>query len=115
MDELIMSYDIGQTLDWARRRWGASATLHENLVRGEVHRIWANRGMFESRVEVFTVQLKALTAWPPEMPLALRGDLAASPQMPVRTAGGARALEQRADLRVAQAGAAMARATALKE
>src|SRR5260370_227115 len=49
------------------------------------------------------------------MPLALRGDLAASPQMPDRREGVAGAREEGGDLRGAQADAAMARAKVLKE
>jgi len=114
-DDLLQANRQALTLVGERARRGATPPLDENLLRVEVNRLEANRRMLESRVEVFTLQLKALTAWPPEMALTVRGDLAGPPLTPDRSAGVARALEQRADLRVAQADAAMARAKVLKE
>ncbi len=62
------------------------------------------------------VQLKALTAWPAEAPLTLTGDLGGPPPPTIdRQAAVAQALAQRADLRAAQADAAMARAKIAKE
>jgi cobalt-zinc-cadmium efflux system outer membrane protein len=98
-----------------RARRGAVPPLEENLLLVEVNRLDANRRMVASRVEVFTLQLKALTAWPAEAPLTVKGDLNQPPPAVDRADGVARALEQRSDLRVAQADAAMARAKILKE
>ena len=98
-----------------RARRGAVPPLEENLLLVEVNRLDASRRMLESRVEVFTLQLKALAAWPAEAALTLKGDLGAPPPTIDRPAGVAQALEQRADLRAAQADAAMARAKILKE
>ena len=98
-----------------RARRGAVPALEESLLLVEVNRLDANRSMVASRVEVFTFQLKALTAWPAEDPLTLQGDLTTRPSTPDRVVGLATALDQRSDLRVAQADAAMARANILKE
>lgn len=98
-----------------RARRGAATPLEENLLLVEVNRLEANRRMLESRVEIFTLQLKALAAWPAESSLTLKGDLGVPPPTIDRPAGVASALESRADLRVAQADAAMARAKILKE
>ncbi|PYO52603.1 MAG: hypothetical protein DMD83_25575 [Candidatus Rokuibacteriota bacterium] len=114
-DELLRVNREALHLIGERARRGAAPPLDENLLLVEVNRLDANRRMLESRVEVFTLQLKALAVWPPEEPLTLTGDLGAAPLVLDRSTGVARALEQRADLRVAQADAAMARAKILKE
>ena len=99
-----------------RARRGAVPPLEENLLLVEVNRLEAGRRMLESRVEVFTLQLKALTAWPAEAPLTLTGDLGVAPTPSLdRPAAVAQALDRRADLRAAQADAAMARAKVAKE
>jgi len=98
-----------------RARRGAVPPLEESLLLVEVNRLDANRRMLASRVEVFTFQLKALAAWPAEAPLTLTGDLITPLGALDRAAGLATALDQRSDLRVAQADAAMARAKILKE
>src|SRR5437867_5025993 len=70
-----------------RARRGAATPLEENLLLVEVNRLDANRRMLESRVEVFTLQLKALAVWPPEEPLTLTGDLGAAPLVLDRSTG----------------------------
>jgi outer membrane protein, heavy metal efflux system len=114
-DALLRANRTALGLVGERARRGAVPPLEENLLLVEVNRLDASRRMLESRVEVFTLQLKALAAWPPEAALILKGDLGAPPPTIDRPAGVARALEQRADLRAAQADAAMARAKVLKE
>ncbi len=114
-DDLLRVNREALRLVGERARRGAVPPLEENLLLVEVNRLEANRRMLESRVEVFTLQLKALTAWPTESGLTLRGDLGEPPPTIDRAAGVARALERRSDLRVAQADAAMARAKILKE
>lgn len=114
-DDLLRANRTALGLVGERARRGAVPPLEENLLLVEVNRLDASRRMLESRVEVFTLQLKALAAWPPEAALTLKGDLGAPPPTIDRPAGVARALEQRADLRAAQADAAMARAKILKE
>lgn len=114
-DELLRVNREALRLVGERARRGAVPPLEESLLLVEVNRLEASRRMQESRVEVFTLQLKALTAWPTESGLTLRGDLGEPPPTMDRAAGIARALERRSDLRVAQADAAMARAKILKE
>jgi cobalt-zinc-cadmium efflux system outer membrane protein len=120
--DLEVAYDLLRTnrealsLVGERARRGAVPPLEENLLLVEVNRLEASRRMLESRVEVFTLQLKALTAWPAEAPLTLKGDLVGAPPPVIdRQAGVAQALAQRPDLRAAQADAAMARAKVSKE
>jgi cobalt-zinc-cadmium efflux system outer membrane protein len=114
-DDLVRINREALHLVGERLRRGASTPLEENLLLVEANRLEANRRMVESRVEVFTLQLKALTAWPAEGPLTLTGDLGAPPPAPDRAMAIAQALARRSDLRVAQADAAMARARILKE
>ena len=114
-DDLLRANRAALGLVGERARRGAVPPLEENLLLVEVNRLEASRRMLESRVEVFTLQLKALVAWPPEAALTLKGDLGAPSPTIDRPAGVAQALERRADLRAAQADAAMARAKILKE
>ena len=114
-DDLLQANREALSLVGERARRGAAPPLEENLLLVEVNRLEASRRMLESRAEVFTLQLKALTAWPTEAGLTLRGDLGTPPPTIDRQAGITQALAQRADLRTAQADAAMARARILKE
>lgn len=115
-DALLRTNREALNLVGERARRGAVPPLEENLLLVEVNRLDASRRMLESRVEVFTLQLKALTAWPAEAPLTLTGDLGGPPPPTIdRQAAVAQALAQRADLRAAQADAAMARAKIAKE
>src|SRR3984893_6087446 len=115
-NELLRTNREALSLVGERARRGAVPPLEENLLLVEVNRLDAGRRMLESRVEVFTLQLKALTAWPVEAPLTLTGDLGGPPPPTIdRQAAVAQALAQRADLRAAQDDAAMARAKIAKE
>jgi len=115
-NELLRTNREALSLVGERARRGAVPPLEENLLLVEVNRLDAGRRMLESRVEVFTLQLKALTAWPAEALLTLTGDLGGPPPPTIdRQAAVAQALAQRADLRAAQADAAMARAKIAKE
>ena len=115
-DDLLRTNREALNLVGERARRGAVPPLEENLLLVEVNRLDAGRRMLESRVEVFTLQLKALTAWPAEAPLTLTGDLGGPPPPIIdRQAAVTQALAQRADLRAAQADAAMARAKIAKE
>ncbi len=115
-DDLLRTNREALNLVGERARRGAVPPLEENLLLVEVNRLDAGRRMLESRVEVLTLQLKALTAWPAEAPLTLTGDLGGPPPPTIdRQAAVAQALAQRADLRAAQADAAMARAKIAKE
>ena len=114
-DDLLGTNREALRLVGERARRGAVPPLEENLLLVEVNRLDATRRMLESRVEVFTLQLKALTAWPAEAGLTLKDGLDAPPPAVDRQAGVAQALAQRADLRAAKADAAMARAKIAKE
>ena len=114
-DDLLRVNREALRLVGERARRGAATPLDENLLLVEVNRLEASRRMLESRGEVFTLQLKALTAWPSESPLSVTGSLGEPPRPIDRSAGIARALERRSDLRVAQADAALARAKVTKE
>jgi cobalt-zinc-cadmium efflux system outer membrane protein len=115
-DDLLRTNREALNLVGERARRGAVPPLEENLLLVEVNRLDASRRMLESRMEVFTLQLKALTAWPAEAPLTLTADLGGAPPPAIdRQAAVAQALAQRADLRAAQADAAMARAKISKE
>jgi cobalt-zinc-cadmium efflux system outer membrane protein len=99
-----------------RVRQGAAPALDENLMRVEVNRLEAGRLMQTSRVEVATLQLKALAGAPPDAPLDVQGDLS-SPELPV---GGradvlGHAVDLRPDVRAARAEVAVAQARVRKE
>jgi outer membrane protein, heavy metal efflux system len=94
---------------------GAAPPLEESLLLVEVNRLEAGLAMLESRVEVLTVQLKALAGMPPDEPLTLAGDLE-HVQISIELAEALRrALVDRTDLVMARAEAAMARARIKKE
>jgi len=114
-DNLLRVNHEALSLAGERARRGAATPLDENLLLVEVNRLEASRRMLESRGEVFTLQLKALTVWPSGEPLGVAGSLDELPRPLDRSAGIARALERRTDLRVAQADAALARAKVAKE
>src|SRR6266446_1237450 len=114
-DDLLRRNREALNLVGERARRGAVPPLEENLLLVEVNRLDAGRRMLESRVEVLTLQLKALTAWPVEAGLTLKDGLDAPTPAIDRQAGVAQALAQRADLRAAKADAAMARAKIAKE
>ena len=58
---------------------GARPPLEENLLLVEVNRLEASRALLESRVEVLTLQLKALAGLATESPLSLAGRPASAP------------------------------------
>jgi outer membrane protein, heavy metal efflux system len=98
-----------------RVRRGAAPSLDENLERVEVNRLDASLQLLESRVDVPTLQLKALVGLGPDAPLAIEGDLRPPPLTLDREEALRRALVARADLLAAQAEVEMARATIRKE
>src|SRR5439155_18962129 len=77
-DELLRLNRDALRLVRDRVRQGATPALDETLALVEVNRLDANRQMQASRVEVVSLQLKALAGMAPDAPLALRGDLASS-------------------------------------
>jgi cobalt-zinc-cadmium efflux system outer membrane protein len=98
-----------------RVREGAVPPLEENLMLVEVNRLDASRQLLASRVEVFALQLKALTGMTPEAPFSLRGELVPAPPPLDRTEGVRRALAGRPDLESARTDTAMAHAKVRKE
>jgi cobalt-zinc-cadmium efflux system outer membrane protein len=98
-----------------RARRGAIPPLEESLLLVEVNRLEAQRQMLESRVEVFTLDLKVLAAFLADAPLSVRGELSEFPSSPDRASAPVHALGERPDLLLARADAAAARARILKE
>jgi outer membrane protein, heavy metal efflux system len=98
-----------------RARRGAIPPLEESLLLVEVNRLDAQRRMLQSRVDVLTLEVRAVAAYPPEAPVTVGGDLSEFPGPPDRAEAIAGALAGRADLVMARADAATARARIAKE
>jgi cobalt-zinc-cadmium efflux system outer membrane protein len=99
-----------------RVREGANPALDEGLQRVEVNRLAASRALLDSRVQVATLQLKALAGVLPEAPMALRDDLGRAVGPPGdREDAVRRALAMRPDIEAARAEVAMGRAMVRKE
>ena len=98
-----------------RVRQGAAPSLDESLQVVEVNRLDASRQLAQSRVEIASLQLKALAGMAADAPLVVKGDLAPSPLALSRTEAMQRSTAERADLAVARAEAAMAAAMVKKE
>src|SRR5438093_8423797 len=98
-----------------RVRQGAAPSLDESLQVVEVNRLDASRQLAQSRVEIASLQLKALAGMAADVPLVVKGDLAPSPLALSRTEAMQRSTAERADLAVARAEAAMAAAMVKKE
>ncbi|SRR5712691_3089370 len=114
-DDLLRANREALGLIGERARRGAAPPLEESLQSVEVNRLEARRRLLEGQVEIFGFQLRVLAALPSDAPLLVQGDLTSPPPMLDRASGVARALERRADLQVARADAAAARARILKE
>ena len=114
-DELLQVNRDALGLVQNRVRQGAAPALEENLMLVEVNRLDASRQVQASRVEIAALQLKALAAIGPDVPLTIRGDLAATaPALDVAEALR-RALAARADLDAARADVRMGAAKIQKE
>src|SRR5205807_1478351 len=98
-----------------RVRQGASPSVDEGLQLVEVNRLEASRQMLASRVEIMTLQLRALASMTPDAPLVLRGELHPGPLPTDRVEAARRALAGRPDLAVSRADVAAARARIQKE
>src|SRR3989442_4511184 len=94
---------------------GATLALEENLMLVEVNRLDAMRQLVASRLEIASLQLKALAGMAPDAPLALRGDLAPSGSPPIADEAVRQALTARPDLDAARADVAMSAAKIRKE
>ena len=114
-DELLQVNRDALGLVRNRVRQGAAPALDENLMLVEVNRLDASRQIQASRVEIAALQLKALAAIRPDVPLTIRGALA--PAAPPLDAAEAlrRALAARADLDAARADVRMGAAKIQKE
>src|SRR5262249_51716579 len=71
-DDLIAVNRDALRLVQNRVREGATPSLEENLMLVEVNRLDAMRQMLTSRVDIASLQLKALVGMPPEAPLPIR-------------------------------------------
>jgi cobalt-zinc-cadmium efflux system outer membrane protein len=115
-DQLLRVNREGLALVGERVRRGAVPALEGSLLEVEVNRLAARRRLLASRVEVLTLQLKALAGLAPDAPLSVAGDLSASPPVTRSPeAAVARALEIRPDLAMTRAEAATAKARVAKE
>jgi cobalt-zinc-cadmium efflux system outer membrane protein len=99
----------------SRVREGAAPSLDANLQLVEVNRLDAGRQLAQSRVEIATLQLKALAGMPADAPLLVKGELAASPLRLEQAEAMQRSKVERPDVAAAQAEAAMASAMVKKE
>jgi len=98
-----------------RVREGAAPVLEENLMLVEVNRLDASRQVQASRVEIAALQLKALAGMAPDVPLSVRGELAAAAPALDAAEAERQALIARADLEMARADIARAVASIRKE
>jgi cobalt-zinc-cadmium efflux system outer membrane protein len=114
-DELLRVNRDALTLVNRRVAEGAATALDENLTLVEVNRLEASRQLLANRLDLATLALKALAGLLPEVPLAIRGQLAVPPSVPDRAAPVQQALAQRPDLAVARAEVAAAEARVRKE
>ena len=98
-----------------RVREGATPALEENLMLVEVNRLDALRQLLASRLDIASLQLKALAGMAPDAPLTLRGDLAPSGSPPITDEAIRQALTTRPDLDAARADVAIGAAKIRKE
>src|SRR3989449_2104577 len=94
---------------------GATPALEENLMLVEVNRLDAMRQLVASRLEIASLQLKALAGMAPDAPLALRGDPAPSGAPPLAGEAVRQALAAAPHLDAARADVAMGAAKIRKE
>src|SRR2546428_4881856 len=90
-----------------RVREGATPALEENLMLVEVNRLDALRQLLASRLDIASLQLRALAGMAPDAPLALRGDLAPSGAPPIADEAVRQGLTTRPELDAAPADGAM--------
>jgi len=115
IEDLLQVNRDGLAVVGNRVREGAAPSLDESLQLVEVNRLDASRQLAQSRVEIATLQLKALAGMVPDSPLVVKGDLAPSP-LPLNQAEAMqRSISDRSDLAVARAEVAMAAAIVKKE
>jgi cobalt-zinc-cadmium efflux system outer membrane protein len=115
MEELLDANRQGLNLIQERVQKGAAPALEGSLLLVEVNRLDAGRRSLESRVQVLTLQLRAMVTLEPDTPLSVKPDLSDASAAPARDRGLEGALQDRPDLRMARAELAMARARIQKE
>jgi len=115
IDDLLQVNRDGLALVEKRVRAGAAPALEESLQVVEVNRLDASRQLAQSRVEIATLQLKALAGMAPQAPLVVKGDLAPPPSPLSQTEAMRRSISERPDLAAARADVAMAAAMVKKE
>jgi len=115
IDDLLQVNRDGLALVEKRVRAGAAPALEESLQVVEVNRLDASRQLAQSRVEIATLQLKALAGMAPEVPLVVKGDLAPPPAPLSQSEAMRRSISERPDLAAARAEVAMAAAMVKKE
>src|SRR2546429_1772492 len=114
-DDLLTVNRAALRLVQNRVREGATPELDETLMLVEVNRLDATRQMLASRVDIASLQLRALAGMAPDAPLALRGDLASAVPIPPADEAARQALTNRPDLDAARADVAMGAAKIRKE
>jgi cobalt-zinc-cadmium efflux system outer membrane protein len=114
-EDLLRVNREGLTIVGSRTREGAAPSLDESLQLVEVNRLDAGRQLALSRVEIIALQLRALAGMAPDTPLVVKGNLLGSPLALSASEAMQRAITDRADVTVARAEAAMARAMVRKE
>src|SRR5262245_5585447 len=115
IDELLQTNRDGLAVVGNRVREGAAPSLDESLQLVEVNRLDASRQLAQSRVEIATLQLKALVGMPADAPLVVKGELAPSPLPLDQSEALRRSISERPDIAVARAEVAMAAAIVKKE
>src|SRR5262249_48300903 len=115
VDELLQTNRDGLAVVGNRVREGAAPSLDESLQLVEVNRLDAGRQLAHSRVEIATLQLKALTGRPADALLIINGELAPAPLPPDQTEALRRSISDRPDVAVARAEVAVASAMVKKE
>src|SRR5215510_4595746 len=102
IDELLRTNRAGLAVVGNRVREGAAPSLDESLQLVEVNRLDANRQLAQSRVEIATLQLKALAGMAPDASLAVKGDLAPSPLLLDQSEALRRSISERPDVALAR-------------
>lgn len=114
-DDLLAANRESLRLIRERVREGAAPALDEGLMAVEVARLEAQRATLAGRTDVLRFQIARLVGVAPAPPLEVSGEIEAAPSVLGRDLALARALEQRADLRMAALEIQLARARVEKE
>jgi cobalt-zinc-cadmium efflux system outer membrane protein len=113
-DDLLRANRESLSLVEQRVRQGAAPRLDEGLIRVEVNRLEASRVVLASRLDVVSLQLRALAGMSVDAPFGVRGDLSSPPTVPAPAQLNA-TLAERPDVRAARSEIDVARAKVRKE